>query len=991
MTSFFNNISLKNKILFILAIPILVIVILSLGILNDKINEQNSILRTKSYLEFSLKSAELMFGLEDEREYSLNSLNTYAKESKNELLNSRVNVNNNINNLKTFLNDFNYSEFPLEFKIEINKLTENLKDINKFRKKIDDIALSDDELENYYGNITKKLMLFVDDIVSYSNDGVLSKKLQSYIAMLHVSMNAYQEKKIVKEVFTKGVLTNEYYYQFSSLVSVQDTFIDMYKKIDNKKKLEFIEIESNCDACKDVLNFRQMIFDKSKKDSIITSIFEQAGYGGLIHNYKNYLLRAKNSYLNNVMKYHTGIKRSINKYRRIKVITKEEKKLLKLVKNVFDSYMGNVLDISDGIAQGKSISEIDFQIKIDDKDAMNALRKLNKNIFGANTDKWEIASSERINFFNKIEVALSNEIKLYIDNKNNQLNREFTLMALFIICMLIIVFIISTLMTKKIVLSLNTFKIGLEYFFSYVIREKDYLKPMEVKGSDEFAQMTHNMNEQIKKIEKIIEQDKKVVAEISDIMGKVSNGFFEYKIHQEGATTEVESLKQIINKMITYTKIKVNNINKVLDNYAMGNYSYRLTENEKVGMYGDFGTLSTGSVLLGQSTSQLVAMITNAGKELESNTQVLTSSSKLLSNSAKEQASSLEETAASIEEMSNNMKSSSNDVIRMLNIADDLGTSALSGNKLASMTSSSMDEINDKVTAISDSITVIDKIAFQTNILSLNAAVEAATAGEAGKGFAVVAQEVRNLANRSAKAANEIKKLVEDAKVKSNEGKIIATDMINGYENLASKIVDTKDIIDNVSTSIKEQDAGMVQINDAICLLDQMTQKNAATSTDIDSLSKEVANLSSRLLGITQKAKIDNKYYDMVDDIDLIQDISKYKNDHINFKKVYFEALDSYETCTVKDCLSCNLGKWITNSENMGKTYTHSNQWSILKEKHEYVHNRVQNYLNLNAKKSDNTTLKQSAKDIEDVTFEIFNLLNDIAVVNTKFLRNQLR
>merc|ERR1711991_1300727 len=97
------------------------------------------------------------------------------------------------------------------------------------------------------------------------------------------------------------------------------------------------------------------------------------------------------------------------------------------------------------------------------------------------------------------------------------------------------------------------------------------------------------------------------------------------------------------------------------------------------------------------------------------------------------------------------------------------------GQNLATKTASSMDEINTEVNAINESITIIDQIAFQTNILSLNAAVEAATAGEAGKGFAVVAQEVRNLASRSAEAAKEIKDLVESATIKANDGKKISS------------------------------------------------------------------------------------------------------------------------------------------------------------------------------------------------------------------------
>ena len=107
---------------------------------------------------------------------------------------------------------------------------------------------------------------------------------------------------------------------------------------------------------------------------------------------------------------------------------------------------------------------------------------------------------------------------------------------------------------------------------------------------------------------------------------------------------------------------------------------------------------------------------------------------------------------------------------------------------------------------------VIDQIAFQTNILSLNAAVEAATAGEAGKGFAVVAQEVRNLASRSAEAANEIKALVGTATQKANDGKKISDEMIKGYEELNENITQTISLINDVEAASKEQQTGIEQI-----------------------------------------------------------------------------------------------------------------------------------------------------------------------------------
>ena len=182
----------------------------------------------------------------------------------------------------------------------------------------------------------------------------------------------------------------------------------------------------------------------------------------------------------------------------------------------------------------------------------------------------------------------------------------------------------------------------------------------------------------------------------------------------------------------------------------------------------------------------------------------------------------------------------------MANFSEKVTNSAILGEKLANETNVSMDDINAQVTAINEAISVIDQIAFQTNILSLNAAVEAATAGEAGRGFAVVAAEVRNLANRSAEAAREIKNIVELATTKANQGKSIAGNMIEGYKELNNNISQTMNLISDIQNASKEQLLGIEQINDAVNQLDQQTQQNAmvaSQSHDIAVITDEIAKL----------------------------------------------------------------------------------------------------------------------------------------------------
>jgi methyl-accepting chemotaxis protein len=170
-----------------------------------------------------------------------------------------------------------------------------------------------------------------------------------------------------------------------------------------------------------------------------------------------------------------------------------------------------------------------------------------------------------------------------------------------------------------------------------------------------------------------------------------------------------------------------------------------------------------------------------------------------------------------------------------------------------------MDELKKSSSEIAKIIKVIDDIAFQTNILSLNAAVEAATAGEAGKGFAVVAAEVRNLASRSAEAAKEIKDLVEDANTKANEGKNISDEMIKGYEVLNDHITETIHIIEDVSSASKEQMTGIEQINDAVTELDKATQENASVASDASDIAKETNSMAQSIVDNANEKEFEGK------------------------------------------------------------------------------------------------------------------------------------
>ena len=503
---------------------------------------------------------------------------------------------------------------------------------------------------------------------------------------------------------------------------------------------------------------------------------------------------------------------------------------------------------------------------------------------------------------------------------------------------------------------------------------------IEKTSNDEIGHLVDSFNGYVSKLKAGYEEDSKVIEEVDSVIEKVNNGFYVYKIEKTSSNAQVMKLRDSINSMISKTNDNLTNLNNILMQYGNSDFTpnSKITESSKAN--GIISSLIASSQLIGMAVSEFLSMIVESGKKLNNDTTILSTSANRLSSSANEQAASLEETAAAVEEITSIVKSSVQKVYQMSTLANELQVSSKDGETLALKTTRAMDDIDSQVKSINDAITVIDQIAFQTNILSLNAAVEAATAGEAGRGFSVVAAEVRNLAARSAEAAKEIKGIVASATSKANEGKVIANNMISGYTILNTKINETISLIEDVSQASREEEKGIIQINDAVNALDQATQVNANSATTISGLANEVSKLSDTLLQIADRAKFKISTKEEIQDIDLVFNISKLKNDHIKFKMVNFEKVGTTKTAwTVTKPNECALGKWLIEQENIGKSFTKTDNWSQLKVHHNLVHSSVQDYINEDCKADpDKNLLSNFSSTLDSATSNVFKSLDQL-------------
>ncbi|WP_419783030.1 methyl-accepting chemotaxis protein [Malaciobacter marinus] len=453
------------------------------------------------------------------------------------------------------------------------------------------------------------------------------------------------------------------------------------------------------------------------------------------------------------------------------------------------------------------------------------------------------------NFTNWLKII--NEFIDYQENKNQiatpkarEVASSFSYTMITILSIaLVLGILIAYFISSQLIKSVQKVQNGLEDFFSFINKQTPNTNLIDLNSKDELGQMAKIINHNIQKTEKSIKQDELFVKDIARFAKDIGEGNLCSKIEANTSTDSLQELKNILTKMQSELEINIARdiplLLNVLKSYKEHDFTVKFPNaKEKV---------SIAINELGDIISKLLKQSLQVGKTLDKSSSLLIENVNELNISSNEAAASLEQTSASLDEITQSVKSNSNNVVNMTQLSLQVDSSAKEGQNLAKDTSISMTQIEEQVSTINTAITVIDQIAFQTNILSLNAAVEAATAGESGKGFAVVAGEVRNLANRSAQAAKEIKNIVENATLKATTGKQTSDKMIEGYEKLLENIEKTNKTIKDIATASKEQENSISQINDAINLLDKQTQKNASIAaqtkeiaTNNDNISKEI-------------------------------------------------------------------------------------------------------------------------------------------------------
>jgi len=335
-----------------------------------------------------------------------------------------------------------------------------------------------------------------------------------------------------------------------------------------------------------------------------------------------------------------------------------------------------------------------------------------------------------------------------------------------------------------------------------------------------------------------------VERDVNGIVEAAIAGDFSKRLDLAGREGFFRILAERMNALMEISDVGLGEVVRVLSALAQND----LTQTIHGEYQGTFGQLKADSNRTVETLTRTIGQITEAVDAVSTAAREIAVGNSDLSQRTEEQASSLEETASSMEELTSTVKQNADNAKQANQLAIGASAIAVKGGDVVNQVVTTMASISESSKKIVDIISVIDGIAFQTNILALNAAVEAARAGEQGRGFAVVAGEVRNLAQRSAGAAKEIKALIVDSVERANAGSKLADNAGKTMDEIVAAVKRVTDIMSEISAASIEQGAGIGQVNAAISQMDQVTQQNAALVEEVAAAAGSLQELAQSLV-----------------------------------------------------------------------------------------------------------------------------------------------
>ncbi len=847
-----RNLRIRSKLLLMLTIPILGLLFFSISSVAQKSSLSSKMDDLYEITRLSVKMSALVHELQKERGATGVFLANEGKSFSSELQKQYRETDNRYAELKNFLSENTISFFTHE----LSRLTIKLNGIKDYRLQVQDLSISGDESTAFYTQINSNILTIINEVARVGSSSRVTRLATAYINFLQGKERAGLERALLSRVFSKDYFFDDSYQKFISLVSLQDTYFNVFKSIADVDQRNFFNLKMDNPSVQEVINFRKQAMDKADTGNFNVAPGE---WFSSITGKINLLKEIEDKLSFDLQRTAAAVREASDSSLYLSVILAVVSLGMALLLGLLISReITRSLKEVTVAAEDLALGRIDIELNCDSNDELGELSRSFVRIVDSQKTKIHIAR----------EIAAGNlEVDVKPASKDDELSHSMETM----------IFSLKHLqeMLHETILSQKNGQLNARCTVD------------KLKGS--YAELLKGINEALDSVIQPVLQGIEIIREYAE--GNLEKSMRPLPGEQRKLSEAVSNIQKNIKSLIDeglhisreaamgnlgirgnankfngdYKKIisgfnstldavidPIHNLLDVFGSVADGDLTRQMEGDYK----GDFKVLQDSFNRTISALDQTLSQVSSAVEQVTNGSDQVSASSQSLSQGATEQASSLQETSASMTEISSQSSQNAQNAYKAKNLSARVEKTAESGNKKMQEMLSSMQDINKSSTHISKIIKVIDEIAFQTNLLALNAAVEAARAGVHGKGFAVVAEEVRNLAQRSAKAAKETTELIEGSVQSVNKGNEIANTTYDSLEEIIKGIKEVNVLIEEISNASDEQVKGTEQISEALNQIDQVTQTNTATAEECASIAEELSGQASNLKQMINKFKL---------------------------------------------------------------------------------------------------------------------------------------
>jgi len=851
-----DNLKTKYKFTLILLFPMLGFLYFSLNLVLEKGEIANHLKWVAESTQLTLNISNVIHATQLERGVSSFFLENQAPKSLDDLTQSRNQTDQAILTLNNFLKTF--QETP-SFRAN---LLETLNHIKPLRDQVTNRQLPATAVDEQYAQINHSLFQFITQSISQT----ASPLPLAYVNLLKIKEQASQERTLLITLFRQMTLAPNQFRQFAELVATQAAYLNHeVMNYLSETQRDFIQEKlSKGDTIEAANRLRETIYTTQAQGKELPKVDPE--YGFKIQTDKINLIKQVADQLAQELENQArrqsqqALQTFIAILITMIVITALAVIWFMVILQSSTRRMEKVVNFASAIASGKLDNEIEAtqqdeigrllrtlvimqsqlreRLETDKQIAEEALR-INKALDNATTNILITDEEYQIIYLNETAKRLfqSEEANIRKDIPNFKASR---------------------------VLGSNV-----DFFHKNSAHQRQLLGHLKhsrharivVGGLTLDHVITPVVSSEEERLGVVIEFNNRSVEvateqEINNVIQAASQGDFKQRINLADKNGFLHTASEGINQIMEFNQRAVEDIRLILAALAQGDLTKQI-KNEYFGVFDQLKNDSNTTIL--KLTEVMVSILATA-EALNQVAEEISQGNLSLSQRTEQQAASLEETAASMEEMTGTVQQNAENAKQATQLAFSARELAERGGEVVGSGIAAMAEISRSSQRITDIIGVIDEIAFQTNLLALNAAVEAARAGEQGRGFAVVAQEVRNLAQRSAAAAKEIKELIKDSVVKVEEGTKLTNKSGETLKEIVLAVKKVSDIIADIAGASQEQSAGIQQVNTAIAQMEEMTQRNAVLveeGTTASSLMKDHAQSLKRQVAFFNVGKVE--------------------------------------------------------------------------------------------------------------------------------------